>query len=82
MDSDDREPFVCDLIAERSREDSDEEPSAGDEEVSPLARRIQEAIDGLPQTDRRIFLVVRLNEMTQTDAADVLGSAQRQSSGD
>jgi RNA polymerase sigma-70 factor (ECF subfamily) len=48
-------------------------PEEVDEELSPRARRILEAINSLSQSDREIFHLVRLQEMTQADAAQVLG---------
>jgi RNA polymerase sigma-70 factor (ECF subfamily) len=78
LDADECQPLIGDVIVEQTVDESDEEPKAGDEEpFSALARRIQEAIDGLPQTDRDIFDLVRLREMTQADAADVLGISSK-----
>jgi RNA polymerase sigma-70 factor (ECF subfamily) len=50
-----------------------QKPEEVEEEFSPLARRILEAINSLPQSDRETFHLVRLHEMTQADAAQVLG---------
>jgi RNA polymerase sigma-70 factor (ECF subfamily) len=53
------------------------EPEANDAKFSSLGRRILEVIDSLPQTDRGIFNLVRLQGMTHPAAAEVLGISQR-----
>ena len=40
--------------------------------LSPMARRIFEAIDGLPAEEQEVFSLVRIQGMSQTEAADVL----------
>jgi RNA polymerase sigma factor (sigma-70 family) len=79
LDTYDCEPLTGDVIAEEPPDERDEEPNADDDDetFSPLARRIQEAIDGLTPTDRDIFTLVRLQEMTQADAADELGISSK-----
>ena len=42
-------------------------------QVSPNARRILEAIEKLPEEEREVFNLVRLQGMTQPEAAAVLG---------
>jgi RNA polymerase sigma factor (sigma-70 family) len=42
-------------------------------QVSPNTRRILESIEGLPEEEREVFSLVRIQGMTQTDAAQVLG---------
>jgi RNA polymerase sigma-70 factor (ECF subfamily) len=53
------------------------EPETSDEQFSPLGHRILEAIHGLAQSDQEIFNLVRLQGMTQRDAAEVLGISER-----
>jgi RNA polymerase sigma factor (sigma-70 family) len=43
--------------------------------VSPITARMLEAIETLPEGEREVFCLVRVQGMTQTDAADVLGVA-------
>jgi RNA polymerase sigma-70 factor (ECF subfamily) len=66
----------------------DEQPTArelGDESVpapassvsglTPNGRRMLEAIDNLPEDDREAFCLVRIQGMTQNEAAQLLGVA-------
>jgi RNA polymerase sigma-70 factor (ECF subfamily) len=46
--------------------------SAGSQ-LSPNARRILEVIEDLPEDEREVFDLVRIQGMTQAEAADVLG---------
>jgi RNA polymerase sigma-70 factor (ECF subfamily) len=71
LDAETWEPLTCDVIADES--DAAEASEASVEQLSPRGRRILEAIESLPQTDREIFNLVRLNGMTRADAADTLG---------
>jgi RNA polymerase sigma-70 factor (ECF subfamily) len=48
------------------------EESSGSQ-VTPNTRRILEAIESLPEDEREAFNLVRVQGMTQTEAADVLG---------
>jgi RNA polymerase sigma factor (sigma-70 family) len=41
--------------------------------LSPNTRRMLEAIENLPEDEREVFSLVRIQGMTQTEAADVLG---------
>jgi RNA polymerase sigma-70 factor (ECF subfamily) len=52
------------------------EESAGSE-VSATARRLLEAIEGLPEDEREVFDLVRIQGMTHAEAALVLGVAQK-----
>jgi len=47
-----------------------EESSAS--QLSPNIRRIMESIDSLPEEEREVFNLVRIQGMTQTEAATVL----------
>ena len=42
-------------------------------QISPNTRRILEAIEGLPEDEREVFNLVRIQGLTQADAAEVLG---------
>ena len=48
-------------------------PSSSDSGLSPDGRRILAAIDGLPEGEREAFDLVRIQGMTQTEAAQILG---------
>ena len=48
-------------------------PAGSDSVLTPDARRILEAIDGLPEDDREAFSLVRIHGLTQSEAAEVLG---------
>lgn len=41
--------------------------------LGPDARRVLEAIEGLPQDEREVFGLVRIQGLTQTEAAEILG---------
>jgi RNA polymerase sigma-70 factor (ECF subfamily) len=47
--------------------------ASSDSDLSPDARRMFEAIDGLPEGEREVFDLVRIQGMSQADAAQVLG---------
>lgn len=47
-------------------------PSSGSV-LSPNARRMLEAIEGLPEEEREVFDLVRIQGMTHTEAADLVG---------
>jgi RNA polymerase sigma-70 factor (ECF subfamily) len=70
----DREAHAVEL-----RESTVESPAAANEhdssEISPNTTRILEAIETLPEDDRETFCLVRVQGMTQADAAAVLGVA-------
>ena len=63
------ERLAVDVIAQESDE--------SDEPLSPLAHRIMDAINTLPQSDRDIFEFVRVSGMTQSDAAQALRISER-----
>ena len=46
---------------------------SSDSVLTPDARRILEAIDGLPEDEREAFNLVRIQGLTQPEAAEVLG---------
>ena len=69
LDAQRYEPLRSDVTAR--------EPEATDEQFSPLGQRILKAIRGLAQSDQEIFNLVRLQGMTQRDAAEVLGISER-----
>lgn len=48
-------------------------PESSGSLLSANARRMLEAIDRLPDDEREVFSLVRIQGMTQTEAADVLG---------
>jgi RNA polymerase sigma factor (sigma-70 family) len=48
-------------------------PSTNGSQLSPNARRILEAIETLPDEEREVFSLVRIQELTQSEAAGVLG---------
>ncbi len=48
-------------------------PESGPVSVSPVARRMLETIEGLPEDERETFSLVRIQGMTQADAARILG---------
>jgi RNA polymerase sigma-70 factor (ECF subfamily) len=50
-------------------------PQSSTSQVSPITARMLEAIDSLPDGEREAFCLVRVQGMTQLDAADVLGVA-------
>ncbi len=48
-------------------------PASTDSGLSPNGRRMLEAIDNLPEVEREAFDLVKIQGMTQTEAAQVLG---------
>jgi RNA polymerase sigma-70 factor (ECF subfamily) len=42
-------------------------------QLNPNARRILEAIEGLPENEREVFSLIRIQEMTHTEVAGILG---------
>jgi RNA polymerase sigma-70 factor (ECF subfamily) len=50
-------------------------PSTSDSGLTPNGRRMLDAIDKLPEDEREAFSLVRIQGMTQTEAAQVLGVA-------
>src|SRR5262249_57394077 len=50
-------------------------PAVSDSGLTPDARRMLEAIDRLPEGEREAFDLVRIQGMTQAEAAQVLGGS-------
>ena len=48
-------------------------PASSDSVITEDGRRILEAIDNLPEEEREIFGLVRLQGLTQTEAAEMVG---------
>jgi RNA polymerase sigma factor (sigma-70 family) len=48
-------------------------PESSGSPLSPNTRRMLEAIESLPEDEREVFSLVRIQGMTQTQAAEVLG---------
>ena len=48
-------------------------PASSDSVLTPDGRRMLEAIDKLPEDEREVFGLVRIQGLTQSEAADVLG---------
>ncbi|TWU09792.1 sigma-70 family RNA polymerase sigma factor [Allorhodopirellula heiligendammensis] len=48
-------------------------PESSGSELSQNARKILDAIDGLPDEEREVFSLVRIQGMTQAEAAEVTG---------
>src|SRR4051812_45237240 len=48
-------------------------PESGGSQVTPNARRMLEAIEGLPDDEREAFNLVRIQGLTHPEAAEVLG---------
>jgi RNA polymerase sigma-70 factor (ECF subfamily) len=48
-------------------------PSSSDSGLTPNARRMLGAIDGLPEEEREVFDLVRIQGLTYTEAAGVVG---------
>jgi RNA polymerase sigma factor (sigma-70 family) len=47
-------------------------PASSDSGITPDGRRMLDAIDNLPEDEREVFCLVRLQGLTQTEAAEVL----------
>jgi RNA polymerase sigma-70 factor (ECF subfamily) len=52
-------------------------PSSGESCLTPLGRRILGAIEGLPEPEREIFDLVRIQGLTQAEAATVVEVSER-----
>jgi RNA polymerase sigma-70 factor (ECF subfamily) len=48
-------------------------PASSDSVLSPDGRRMLKAIDNLPEDEREVFDLLRIQGLTQAEAADVLG---------
>jgi RNA polymerase sigma factor (sigma-70 family) len=63
----DEQPAAVEL-----REELVADPAGSDSGITPNGRRMLEAIDNLPEDEREVFGLVRLQGLTQTEAAEVL----------
>ncbi|HUN82599.1 MAG TPA: sigma-70 family RNA polymerase sigma factor [Phycisphaerae bacterium] len=52
-------------------------PEVSASQLSPMARRMFEVIDELPEDERETFELVRIQGMTHREAAEILGVAER-----
>jgi RNA polymerase sigma-70 factor (ECF subfamily) len=52
-------------------------PASSDSGLSPGARRMLAAIDELPEDEREVFSLVRIQGLTQAETAEVLGVAAK-----
>jgi RNA polymerase sigma-70 factor (ECF subfamily) len=52
-------------------------PASGAAELTPNARRILEAIEKLPEEEREAFDLIRIQNLTQPEAAEILGISDR-----
>jgi RNA polymerase sigma factor (sigma-70 family) len=73
---------VCRRLDERTRamelaEHVPASPESSETQLSPVARRMFQAIDELPEEEREVFELVKIQGMTQVDAASVLGVSDR-----
>jgi RNA polymerase sigma factor (sigma-70 family) len=48
-------------------------PESGESQLTPNARRMLEAIDNLPEQEREVFGLIRIQGMTHAEAAELLG---------
>jgi RNA polymerase sigma-70 factor (ECF subfamily) len=64
----DQQPAAVEL-----REGLVQEPDSSGSGLTPNGRRMLEAIDNLPEDEREVFGLVRVQGMSQTEAARVLG---------
>jgi RNA polymerase sigma factor (sigma-70 family) len=68
----DNQPMTVEL-----REGQLPEPPSSDSGLSPNARRMLEVIDSLPEDEREAFDLVRIQGLTYTEAAELLGVAPK-----
>src|SRR5271157_756653 len=64
----DEQPSIVEL-----REEMVPAPPSSASSITPGGRRMLEAIDNLPEDEREVFSLVRIQGLTQPEAADVLG---------
>src|SRR5271165_4347313 len=64
----DVQPSIMEL-----REEMVPAPPSSASSISPSGRRMLEAIDNVPEDEREVFSLVRIQGLTQPEAADVLG---------
>jgi RNA polymerase sigma factor (sigma-70 family) len=51
-------------------------PASDDSELSPNARRILDAVEGLPDEEREAFDLIRIQDLSQPEAAEILGISE------
>ena len=68
----DKQPAAVEL-----REDEVPAPTSSDTVLSPDGRRILAAIDNLPDDEREVFDLVRIQGLTHGEAAELLGVARK-----
>jgi len=51
-------------------------PQSSDSQLSPNTRRILEAIENLPEEEREAFDLIRIQNLTQPEAAEILGVSE------
>jgi RNA polymerase sigma factor (sigma-70 family) len=51
-------------------------PSSTDSQLNPNTRRILEAIENLPEEEREAFDLIRIQNLTKPEAADILGISE------
>jgi RNA polymerase sigma-70 factor (ECF subfamily) len=68
----DKQPGAVEL-----REDLVPAPASSASSLSPAGRRILEAIDNLPKSEREAFDLVRIQGLTHGEAAEMLGVATK-----
>jgi RNA polymerase sigma factor (sigma-70 family) len=54
-------------------EEALQEPAISDSAISPSTRRMLQAIDGLPDEEREVFSLVRIQGMTHAEVAALVG---------
>ena len=52
-------------------------PESTGSQISPVARRLYQAIDELPEEEREAFSLIRLQGMTQNQAGEILGVSSK-----
>jgi len=66
-----------DIVAVRLRESHAASPDHSESAVSSVTRQLLDAIEALPDDEREVFELVRVQGMTHDLAAEVLGVAQK-----
>ena len=51
-------------------------PTSSDSQLSPNTHRILEAIENLPEEEREAFDLIRIQNLTQPEAAEILGISE------
>lgn len=60
-------------IVKRLNENVSARPETTHSQLSPVAQRLFRAIDELPEEEREVFEMIRLQGMTRAEAAEILG---------